>query len=187
MSLDRFKKSLENAPVISRGSYSYLVHPLTDGIPSIDPLLLSEVVEELADRISFERPIDKLVTIEAMGIPLTAVLSQKLHIPFTIIRKRLYHFTNEISVPQKTGYATNNLSINGLSADDEIVIIDDVLSTAGTLHAVLSALQNHNILVKKVFILVNKSEPPCTHTIIKNTEVESLICLRIKEGKVVIQ
>jgi len=37
MSLEKFKKSLQKVPVIKKGDYSYIVHPITDGIPEIKP------------------------------------------------------------------------------------------------------------------------------------------------------
>ena len=35
--LDRFKASLENATIINVGGYDYFIHPITDGIPRLDP------------------------------------------------------------------------------------------------------------------------------------------------------
>jgi adenine phosphoribosyltransferase len=32
--LARFKKSLEDAPIIKVGEYDYFVHPITDGVPA---------------------------------------------------------------------------------------------------------------------------------------------------------
>jgi adenine phosphoribosyltransferase len=58
--------------------------------------------------------IDKIVTMEAMGIPLATALSLKLKIPFVIIRKRTYGLPGEIDVEQITGYSKSKLYINGL-------------------------------------------------------------------------
>ena len=88
--MNLLEESIKNSPIIKKGSYNYIVHPLTDGIPEIRPDLLDEVTEEMKGYIEKLGKIDKIVTIEAMGIPLATSLSMKLNIPFTIIRKRKY-------------------------------------------------------------------------------------------------
>ena len=128
MNLPLLRESLKNSLIIQRQSYEYFIHPLTDGIPQINPRLLNEVTEEFAKRLASIDHVDTLVTVEAMGLPITTALSQKTGIPFTVIRKRQYHLPDEITVTQHTGYGTSTLSINGIHKGDSIVFIDDVLS-----------------------------------------------------------
>ena len=45
---EKLKISLIEAPIIKKGEYNYFVHPITDGIPLVDPSIL----EEAADGIS---------------------------------------------------------------------------------------------------------------------------------------
>ena len=148
------ERSLMDAPVIRKGDYLYIVHPITDGIPSISPSLLEEVVGKMMGYMPKE--VDRIVTIEAMGIPLATALSLKTGIPFTIIRKREYNLPGEVSVEQVTGYSKSKLYINGLRSGDKVVIVDDVLSTGGTLRAVLNALKSMEVDVKKVLIAIDK-------------------------------
>jgi adenine phosphoribosyltransferase len=156
MKLNILKKSLEDAPIIKKGEYKYVIHPITDGIPEIKPNLLEEISLEMKKIIDDIGKIDKIVTIEAMGIPLATSLSLKTNIPFTIIRKRKYNIPDEICVEQITGYSKSNLYINGLKKGDKIVIVDDVLSTGGTLLALLSSLDKIGVIVKCVIIAVDK-------------------------------
>ena len=158
MSLEQFKKSLEKAPIIKKGDYSYIVHPITDGIPEIKPELLREVTSEMKKHIEKCGLIDKIVTIEAMGIPLATAVSLDMNIPFTIIRKRKYGLPGEVCVEQQTGYSTSKLYVNGLKKGDDVVIVDDVLSTGGTLKAVLSVLKDIGVNVKGVIVAVDKGE-----------------------------
>ena len=149
----KLEESLRKAPIVKKGDYNYVVHPLTDGIPFIDPKLLEEVVEEIKkDMPSCER----IVTIEAMGIPLAAVLSIKTGIPFTIIRKRSYGLPGEKEVLQITGYSQKKLYINGLERGMDVVIVDDVLSTGGTLVAVVDALKEMEVNIKAIYVVINK-------------------------------
>ena len=158
MSLEHFKKSLKNAPVIKKGDYSYIIHPITDGIPEIKPELLKEIINKMKKHIEKFLPIDKIVTIESMGIPLATALSLDMDIPFTIIRKRKYGLEGEISVDQVTGYSKSKLYINGLKKGDNVIIVDDLISTGGTLKAVLSGLKQIGVNVKGVVVAVDKGD-----------------------------
>lgn len=149
--MSKIEESLENAPIVKKGDYNYVIHPITDGIPYIEPSLLEEVIE----RMDIPK-CDRIVTMEAMGIPIATALSLKTGMPFTIIRKRSYGLEGEVSVNQVTGYSSSNLFINGINKGDEIVIVDDVLSTGGTLIAVVSALKEMGVKIKGIFIAVNK-------------------------------
>ncbi len=158
MTLEILKKSLEKSFVIKKGKYSYIVHPITDGIPEVEPDLLNEITNEMKIRIKKFIPFDKIVTIEAMGIPLASVLSLELNIPYTIIRKRPYNFSDEIKINQKTGYSESKLFINGLKQGDKIVIVDDIISTGETLRSVISALKKNKIVIKGIIIVIDKGE-----------------------------
>ena len=129
--LENLKKSLINAPIVKRGEYHYFIHPISDGIPSIEPILLEEITDHIQNKANID--VDKILTIESMGIPIATALSLKTGIPFTIIRKREYKLKNEVVLSQSTGYSKDTLYINGINKGDRILIVDDVLSTGGTL------------------------------------------------------
>ena len=172
MSLEQLKKSLQKAPVINKKDYSYIIHPITDGIPEVTPALLREVTSEMKKHIEKCGLIDKIVTMEAMGIPLATALSLDMDIPFTIIRKREYGLPDEVSVEQVTGYSKSTLYVNGLKKGENVVIVDDVLSTGGTLRSVLSVLKDIGVNVKGVFIVVNKGS--CAEEISDEFDVQIL-------------
>jgi adenine phosphoribosyltransferase len=151
--MNQLKKSLKEAPIVKRDKYSYVIHPLTDGIPNITPKLLNNVIDAMVGQLP---PCDVILTIEAMGIPIATALSLKTGIPFTIIRKRSYGLPGEVPIQQTTGYSSANLFINGLKRGDRVVIVDDVVSTGGTLVAVVKALKLMNVQVKKIIIAINK-------------------------------
>jgi adenine phosphoribosyltransferase len=156
MSLENLKKSLFEAPIVKKGEYHYMIHPITDGVPYITPELLKEVTDEMKKHIKKYGTFDRIVTMEAMGIPLATSLSLDLGIPFTIIRKRQYGLPDEVSVEQVTGYSKSKMYVNGLKKGDTVILVDDVLSTGGTLKAVLYVLKEIGVIVKGVFIAVYK-------------------------------
>ncbi len=187
MSLDYLKKSLKEAPIAKKGDYHYVVHPITDGVPEIKPGLFKEVTNEMKRLIETCGRIDRIVTMEAMGIPLASVLALEMNLPFTIIRKREYGLPDEVSVEQVTGYSKSKLFINGLKKGDNIVIVDDVLSTGGTLRAVLSVLKKMGVIIKGVFIAVDKGN--CAQKISEEfgVKIKTLVNIDIVDGKVVIE
>lgn len=126
--------SLKSAPIVRRGEYNYFIHPITDGVPCLEPELLQEVTERITAAIKDD--FDKILTIEAMGIVLGTALSLKINKPLSIVRKRSYNLPAETEVDQSTGYSRGKLYLNGISRGDRLVIIDDVISTGGTLMGV---------------------------------------------------
>ena len=182
MSLEEFKKSLEQAPIIKKGNYCYIVHPILDGIPEIQPEMLLDVVSEMKKHLEAYGPIDKIVTIEAMGIPLATALSLEMNIPFCIIRKRSYGLPGEVSIEQKTGYSTSTLYINGLKKAENVVLVDDIISTGGTLRSVLSALKDIGVNVKGVVVAVDKGD--CAEIISDkfNIQIFSLVEMNVVDG-----
>jgi len=187
MSLKLFKNSLQKAPIIKKGNYSYIIHPILDGVPQINPDVFNEVVSEMQKRIEKCGKLDKIVTIEAMGIPLASVLSLKLNVPLIIIRKKPYNLPGEITVEQKTGYSKSKLYINKLKENENIVIVDDLVSTGGTLKAALSGLKKINVKIKGVFIAVNKGKAVEN---LKNefyVDINSLIDIEVINDKIIIK
>jgi adenine phosphoribosyltransferase len=185
--LELLKKSLLEAPVVKKGDYYYVVHPITDGVPYIEKELLDEITDAMKKEIEKLGDIDRIVTIEAMGIPLASVLSMKTGIPFTIIRKRQYGLPGEISVEQVTGYSKSKLYINGLKKGDKIVIVDDVLSTGGTLRAVLNALKKMGVKIEGVIIVVDKGEVAEKIQEEFSIQIKKLIEIDVVDGKVIIR
>jgi len=131
--------------------------------------------------------INKIVTIEAMGIPLATILSLNMNIPFTIIRKRKYDFPDEVIVERATGYSNSKLYINGLTKGDKIVIVDDLLSTGGTLQAVLTALKKMGVVIKGVFIAVNKGNMAKEIMDKSNVSIITLVNIDVTKGGVAIK
>jgi adenine phosphoribosyltransferase len=187
MSLEILKKSLLQAPVVKKWKYHYVIHPITDGIPEIGSDLLNEVVREMQKLIEEHGPIDKIVTLEAMGIPLATGLSLNMDIPFVIIRKRHYGLPDEVSVEQVTGYSKSKLYINGVNKGDRVVVVDDVLSTGGTIKAVIEALQKIGVILKGVFIAVDKGDRAEKIRTTSNVDIHSLVRIDVIDGRVVIK
>jgi adenine phosphoribosyltransferase len=184
MRLKHLEKSLYDAPIVKKGDYDYVIHPITDGVPYITAELLKEVTDEMKKHIKRCGPFDRIVTMEAMGIPLAAALSLDLGIPFTIIRKRQYGLPGEVSVEQVTGYSKSKMYVNGLKKGDSVILVDDVLSTGGTLKAVLYVLKEIGVVVKGVFIAVYKGTCKQELTKTYGVPITTIVDIDVVDGKV---
>ncbi|HVN73690.1 MAG TPA: hypoxanthine/guanine phosphoribosyltransferase [Methanoregula sp.] len=156
--LDLLVKSLESCPMVKRGEYNYFIHPITDGVPVVEPALLRDVCSAMLKVLDLNR-VDKIVVVEAMGIHIGTVLSCMTDIPMTVMRKREYKLPCEIPVHQTTGYSKGELYLNGVYKGDRVVIIDDVVSTGGTMKALLRALDIAGAEVVDVCIAIQRGEP----------------------------
>ena len=183
--LEKLKISLIKAPVIKKGEYNYFVHPITDGIPLVEPSILEEVAEGISRFGNME--VDKIVCVEAMGIHIATALSIKTRIPFVVVRKRVYGLDGEVPVHQMTGYSQGELYINGLHKGDRIILIDDVVSTGGTMIAVLNALKQMEVEIVDVMVVIEKGNGKDIVKRETGFTVKSLIKVNILEGRVVIE
>ena len=131
--------------------------------------------------------IDKIVAIEAMGIHLATALSLATDIPFVIIRKRQYGLEGEKEISQKTGYGSSKLYINDLKEGEKILLIDDVVSTGGTLISTLNALKELNIDIKAAVAVIEKGEGKKLVEKETGIPIFSVVKLDVIDGKVVIE
>ena len=183
--LEEVKKSLESSPIVKKGEYNYFVNPISDGVPAMNPLMLRELA--LAVHKYADLDVDKIVAVEAMGIHLATALSLATDIPFVVIRKRQYGLPGEKEVYQKTGYGSSNLYVNDLHEGEKILLIDDVVSTGGTMVALIRTLEDMGLDLKSVVAIIDKGEGK--EIVKKETgrDVLSLVKLDVIDGKVVIE
>ncbi|MDL2246225.1 purine phosphoribosyltransferase family protein [Methanobrevibacter sp. OttesenSCG-928-K11] len=183
--LKEVKKSLENSPIVKKGEYNYFVNPISDGVPAMEPKILNELTEVLEEKINSD--VDKIVAIEAMGIHLATALSLKLNIPFVVIRKRQYGLEGEKIIHQQTGYGESDLYINDLKKGEKIILIDDVVSTGGTLISSLNALKEMEVDIVSAIAVIEKGDGK--NIVEKETGVPILTIVKIDvvDGKVVIE
>ena len=144
--------------MVKRGEYNYFIHPITDGVPIVEPALLRDVCSAMIKMIDW-KDVDKIVVVEAMGIHIGAVLSVMTDIPMSVMRKREYKMPGEVAVHQTTGYSKGELYINGIQKGERVVIIDDVVSTGGTMRALLKALEIAGADVVDVCIAIQRGNP----------------------------
>ena len=180
---DALTESLRASPVVMKNGYPYFIHPITDGVPAMDPKILREVVDWMKSAGDFD--CDVILAPESMGIPLAVPVSLDLGIPYSVVRKKKYGLPGEVAFEQKTGYSDSTMTINGVRKGDRVVIVDDVLSTGGTMSALIRALRdNIGAVIVDVLVPVNKNHG--RDIVKKNTgiEVKTMVDVSMVDGKV---
>ena len=153
--MDRLRESLREAPVVEKDGYHYFVHPITDGVPALDPALLREIAVEVVRAVS-TADVDKIVAPEAMGIPVSTAVSLVTDVPMVVVRKRGYGLDGEVALSTATGYDENDMFVNDIEAGDSVLVLDDVLSTGGTLVELLSAIEDIGAEIADVVVVIQK-------------------------------
>ncbi len=160
MSIQFLIDSIKQAPVILKGSYGYFIHPLTDGALPIEPNFLFKVSRKLYNLIKNDGnlpTIDLIIAPEAMALPVATLVSSFMEVPYVIARKRKYGLIGEIEISQQTGYSKNLMYVNGVKPGDNVIIIDDVVSTGGTLKALIDNLEFNGINVLGSYTIIEKN------------------------------
>lgn len=184
MALEELKASMATCPVVKRGDYDYMVHPVTDGIPRVEAKLIAEIADAMAQVGDFD--CDYLMTVEALGIPLVTALSLKTGKPFNIVRKRMYGLPGEVSLTKATGYSKSTLFINGVKAGDRVVIVDDVVSTGGTLWALVETLKKMQVKIVDILVVIEKTDKKAEIERKIGQRIKTLIKVDVVDGKVVV-
>ena len=159
MNLQFLIDSIKESPIINKNGYNYFVHSLSDGALPIDPEILFKTarrLQELIERDVTHSNLDFIIAPEAMALPIATVASQLLDRPYVVARKRQYGLLGELTVHQVTGYSESLMYINSIKPGHKVIIIDDVVSTGGTLKAIIDVLKANNINVIGSYTIIEK-------------------------------
>ncbi len=185
MRVELLKDSVVKAPVVWKEGYPYFVHPLSDGVPRQSAELLSAARDLISEGVDWDS-IDIILGIEAMGIPLAAALCLSSGKPLVIGRKRQYGLPGEVSIDQSTGYSKGEIFLNDIEQGARVLIVDDVVSTGGTLHPVLKAVQENGAIVQDCWIVFEKGEGMNNIRSSGDWPLNSLVRIEMQGDKIVV-
>ena len=155
--LSVLQDSLRDSPIIWKGDYPYFIHPISDGIPRMDADVLRATRDLIVEMVDWSN-IDLIVSVEAMGLPLLAAVGDATGKPTVVIRKRQYGMDGEVRVDVSTGYSQSTTYINDIEPGERILIVDDVISTGGTLEPILATLEEMGVILQDIVIAIEKGE-----------------------------
>ena len=182
--LETLQDSLRGAPIIWKGDYPYFIHPISDGIPRMEAEVLRATRDLIVDMVDWSE-IDIVVSVEAMGLPLLAAVGEVTGKPTVVIRKRSYGMEGEVRVDVSTGYSSSTAYINDIKPGERVLVVDDVISTGGTLEPLLEALEEMGAILKGVIIAIEKGEGRVRLAKERpNWPIQTLARIDIVEGRV---
>jgi|tagenome__1003787_1003787.scaffolds.fasta_scaffold20908857_2 adenine phosphoribosyltransferase len=155
------EQAYEQAPAVRSGTYLTTVNEFTDQQPALRTELLREACERVVALGDFSAA-DKLLVEEDKGAILGAAVCLVTGLPLAVARWYAYELPAPapdapvISVPIASEYFSGTLYVNGVERGDRVVIVDDTISTGGTLAALIRAVERAGATVTEVLVAVEK-------------------------------
>lgn len=175
---------LAAAEVTDRHGYPYIVHPLMDGVPRVQPGLLRAWTAWAYEQPAL-RQANVLLAPEAMALPLVAPLSLQAGIPYAVARKRVYNRAGEQAVASKTGYGLSTLYVNDVGPGDRVLVIDDVLSTGSTLGGVMDAVKACGATAVGALVFLDKGDAREALQQKHKVPIVAMRSVRVERGRLV--
>ena len=123
----------------------------------ISPLLdqkLEEVITDMGESINWDE-VDTIIGIESRGFILGAAMAMKFKKGFLPMRKKGKLPPPVISEEYDLEYGSDQLELRVNNTPKNVVIVDDVLATGGTLKAAINLCEKNKYTVKGISILID--------------------------------
>jgi len=107
-----------------------------------DPEAFRETIDRMADQWA-DKQVDVIVGIEARGFIFAAALAYKMGAGLVIVRKpgKLPYTTNSVTYDLEYGTDSLEVHTDAITPGQNVLIVDDVLATGGTVKAVSELLR----------------------------------------------
>lgn len=121
-----------------------------------DPSGYSETLKQLYD-FAKSKGITKVIGIESRGFIFGGALAEKLGAGFVPIRKPGKLPSETVSVSYELEYGSDKIEIHkdALTADDKVLIHDDLLATGGTMEAACKLVEKLGAEIVQISFLID--------------------------------
>lgn len=152
MDLEKFIRTVPDFP--TKGINFYDITTLFENITTFN-----YIIESLFERYETEK-IDKVVGIEARGFMLGAALAYKLNVGFVPIRKKgkLPYKTISETYSLEYGEDTVEIHIDAIKKNQNILLVDDLIATGGTVNASANLIKNLDGIIKECCFIIDLPE-----------------------------
>jgi adenine phosphoribosyltransferase len=175
--------------IIDKDGYPYIILPFDYECDPMQINAFADALENVIRKNVDSEKIDKIVTIESKGILISTIVAMRFKRPINIIRKRELFLDKEIKIVKQTGYEESYCYINGIEEGMNIILIDDLISTGGTLTATMDTMLKLKCNILGIFIVFDKVDFGGSEKILKEYSEKydipfiTLIKLRITDDK----
>lgn len=151
------EESFDNKPLVAVGNFRFILNPLTEQVPATSPALLREAASRVLAIANLDGA-NKLVGEEDRGAILVAAVSLESNLPLALARWNPSGVPGQIAVDFAMEYTQGKLYLNGVEPGDQVLIVDDLISTGGTLIALIRAVQQAGAKIRDVICVAEKIE-----------------------------
>lgn len=104
-----------------------------------------------------DKGLTKIVGIEARGFIFGAALAREMELPFVLIRKKGKLPAETISQEYELEYGTDIIEVHkdSLCEKDNVLIVDDLLATGGTMKAACDLIKKLNAKINGLAFVIN--------------------------------
>jgi adenine/guanine phosphoribosyltransferase-like PRPP-binding protein len=155
--MDILRRAFDNKILVPIDGHNFIVNPFTEQIPATPAELLREAARRVLAIGNFEEA-SKIVGEEDKGGILVAATSLLSGLPFGMARWYPSGLKGQIEVPFTCEYTGGKLYLNGVDRDDRVIIVDDLISTGGTMVALIQAIRRSGAQVIDIVCVAEKVE-----------------------------
>ena len=153
--LDLIKSSIKSIPNYPKEGIIFRDITTLLEVPAAFKATVDLIVEQYRDK-----GITKVLGTESRGFIFGAPVALALSLPFELVRKpkKLPRETISQSYQLEYGQDTLEIHVDAISEGDNILIIDDLLATGGTVEATVKLVQRLGGVVKHAAFVINLPE-----------------------------
>ena len=153
--LDLIKSSIKSIPNYPKEGIIFRDITTLLEVPAAFKATIDLIVEQYRDK-----GITKVLGTESRGFIFGAPVALALGLPFELVRKpkKLPRETISQSYQLEYGQDTLEMHIDTISEGDNVLIIDDLLATGGTVEATVKLVQRLGGVVKHAAFVINLPE-----------------------------
>lgn len=153
--LDLIKSSIKSIPNYPKEGIIFRDITTLLEVPAAFKATIDLIVEQYRDK-----GITKVLGTESRGFIFGAPVALALGLPFELVRKpkKLPRETISQSYQLEYGQDTLEMHIDAISEGDNVLIIDDLLATGGTVEATVKLVQRLGGVVKHAAFVINLPE-----------------------------
>ncbi|WP_432644816.1 orotate phosphoribosyltransferase [Methanobrevibacter sp.] len=127
-----------------------------------EPEILSAISKLITSKLDLEE-VDKVAGPALGAVPIATAVSLESRIPLLMIRK------------EKKGYGTSKLIEGELNEGDNVIVVEDVSTTGGSLLKAIKAINDNGGNVTRAFVVVDRQEGAIEAFEKEGIELEPLI------------
>jgi len=177
-------ENFHDQPIFEVNGHKFVLNSLTEQVPATSSQLLKLAAEWIASEIT--QVCDKLLTEEDKGGILLAAVSLQTGIPFGMVRWVPNQLANQVSGMFSCEYIREGtLYLSGINRNDRVVIIDDIISTGGTMIGMIKTLEKIGAKIVDIIVLAEKIDYQGVNKVKKTTgfDVRSLIKISVSGAR----